>query len=279
MYSPKVSIILPVFNGQDYLKFALDSILNQSYENYELIIVNDGSTDKSELIIKEYNDTRIVYIKHDNCGLSRSLNKAISISKGEYICRMDADDICHKDRLKKQVEILDAKKNLVLVGSNVKYINSNGKIKGYSYFGGSSKYIKSKLEKDNCIFHPTVMIRKEPLLVVGGYDESVDIYFEDYVLWLKLIRLGDFYVIPDFLLDYRIHKDSISNNTPESIHKIIKNYALKGYLTVDEQEEIKTIRYKKEHKNHERKSSIIFKLISSNRFLSKVFIFFRGVFL
>ena len=105
---PKVSILMPVYNAEQYLSQALDSIVSQSFEDWELILINDGSTDRRESIIMDYDDERIFYIKNPvNLKLIKTLNKGIDYCGGQYIARMDADDICHPDRLKRQVEFLD----------------------------------------------------------------------------------------------------------------------------------------------------------------------------
>ena len=125
--TPKVSIIMSVYNGEKYLQEAIESILNQSYSGFEFIIVNDGSTDYTEEILNEYTDSRIVRINNqENIGLARSLNRAIETAHGELIARMDADDISAPDRFEKQVAYLDAELEVSVLGTYMKQIDADG---------------------------------------------------------------------------------------------------------------------------------------------------------
>ncbi|MDM3838405.1 glycosyltransferase [Proteus mirabilis] len=231
---PLVSVIIPVYNAEKYLEKAINSIVNQSYRNLEIIVINDGSVDHSHLIVTSFTDSRIKYIKQDNQGLSKTLNSAIRIASGKYICRMDADDISDLDRIKIQIEILEKNKNIILVGSNIMYIDENDKIKGYSYLPSKSDTIKNKLRIDNCIFHPSVIFRKSIFEQCGGYNESVNIFFEDYLLWLSMLPHGDFYICPKFLLKYREHDKSITNRTPPIVKNLMKKCSIHGKLTEQE---------------------------------------------
>ncbi|MGF1889879.1 glycosyltransferase [Photobacterium profundum] len=230
MFNPLVSIVLPVYNAEFFLKETIDSIINQSYKNIEIIIINDGSKDKSLDIIKQYDDCRILLIDQENMGLSRTLNKAILISKGDYICRIDADDICHLDRISRQIKCFEDDSNLVLVGSNVVYIDKNSLEIGYSYSTLSDRTLKNKLKLGNCIFHPSVMLSKSAVIKAGMYDENVNMFFEDYLLWLKLQKEGNFKVLSDYLVYYRVHDESISSNTPKEAFKYLHLYIKNGSL-------------------------------------------------
>ncbi|HGF9542707.1 TPA: glycosyltransferase family 2 protein, partial [Acinetobacter baumannii] len=122
-----VSVVLPAYNAELYLKEAIDSVLSQTFTDFELIILNDGSIDRTEEIILSYNDSRIVYVKNEkNLGLIGTLNKGINLAKGKYIARMDADDICLPERFKKQVDFLEKNNEIDLIGTNAIKINNNG---------------------------------------------------------------------------------------------------------------------------------------------------------
>lgn len=235
---PLVSVILPVYNAEKYLCETLESIINQSYKNMEIVIVNDGSVDSCSSIVRSFIDSRIIYIEQDNKGLSKTLNTAIERSTGEYICRIDADDICHPDRIMLQIKEFLNDSELCLVGSNVEYIDEFGKTLGFSYSVLSDKLIKKKLQNDNCIFHPTTMFKKSSFKQTNGYDEDVNIFFEDYILWLNLAKFGKFKILPKFLLKYRIHKDSVSSHIPPQARTLMEKYARGHVLT---REDVKSL--------------------------------------
>lgn len=188
---PAVSVILPVYNGEKYLREAIDSILSQTHTDFELLLMNDGSTDTSEAIIQSYTDPRIVYVKNEsNKGLIYTLNKAIELAKGEYIARMDADDIALPARLENQLRYLKQSVAAILA-TRVKLIDDEGKtLPDWEEDARnlSAHEIKSFLLKDNCIAHPTVM-GKASLFKAYGYRYNQK-YSEDYDLWLRLIADG-----------------------------------------------------------------------------------------
>ncbi|WP_063650743.1 glycosyltransferase [Aliivibrio fischeri] len=221
MKNVKVSWVLPVYNAEKYLHKTIDSILRQTFINWELIIINDGSTDNSLEIIKSFKDDRIKVVSRENKGLSKSLNEGVELALGEYIARIDSDDINEINRLELQVAFLDSNPDYILVASNVSYINEKGVEYRFSTLPSSHRAIKNKLKVDNCIFHPTVLVRKKALIKSGGYNNEIGCYWEDYHLWLKLIDFGKFYIIPDYLLKYRVHSTSISQNTPKEIRESI----------------------------------------------------------
>src|SRR6185369_12980087 len=124
---PLISVVLPVYNGEEYLRESIDSILKQSYSNFEFLILNDGSSDRSEEIIQSYSDPRIKYHKHANCGLAATLNKGIELAKGEYIARQDQDDISLPTRLEKQITFLENHSEYAMVGTGSKIWRANKK--------------------------------------------------------------------------------------------------------------------------------------------------------
>ena len=205
---PLISVILPVYNAEKYLRESIDSILNQTYTNFQLIIINDGSTDDSENIILSYDDSRISYIKKKNSGISETLVQGIQLSKGKYIARMDADDIAFPTRFLKQVSFLEKNKEYILVGSAVHYINDKGKFVGRSIPYMSDSSIKYNLRFGSVIAHPSVMFLKEAYLKTNGYNKEIKGMFEDYLLWLEMSKHGKFYNFHSPLISYRINNNS-----------------------------------------------------------------------
>lgn len=226
--NPLISVVMSVYNGEKYLAEAIESILNQTYKNFEFIIVNDGSKDNSIEIIKSYmnQDNRIVLIDRENKGLPYSLNEGISIAKGEYIARMDADDISLPMRFKKQIDYMQ-KNELDVCGSYIELFGNNIK----------ERIIKNPLNNDDIRFsllffsslaHPTVVFKKEVFKKVK-YNIEYKVA-QDYQLWCDIVnasfKIGN---IPEVLLNYREHEAQASiekfKRQQDAAHKIALDYA------------------------------------------------------
>lgn len=226
---------MSVYNGENYLYEAIQSILNQSYIDFEFIIINDGSTDNSWKIIEQYaqEDSRIIPVIQENIGLTKSLNKGIHLAKGQYIARQDADDISLASRLESQYNYFINNSNITLVGSLCEIINNNGKIlqKGKDR-RFSKRGLKKFLSRNNLFMHGEVMYKKSSVVNVGMYREHFQ-YAQDYDLWLRLIHNYDFVIIPQILYRYRLISESISVSKYESQ----KYYAELAKLFFDERKE------------------------------------------
>lgn len=185
-----ISVLMPVYNSEKYLKEAIESILDQSYKNIELLIINDGSKDGSDKIIRLYKDKRIRYISFErNLGLVHVLNLGLKIAKGNYIARMDADDISLPDRMQKQINFLNKNKDYGMVGTLYANMNENREI--YEIGGQLLDYeeIKTGIFFINAFCHGSVMFRSDFLRknkIVYKY--NLDIY-EDYELWIRLAKI------------------------------------------------------------------------------------------
>lgn len=199
---------MPAYNAEKFIKNAVESILNQTYRNFEFIIIDDGSQDKTLDIIKLYNDPRIKLIENKiNIGIVESLNKGIRISTGEYIARMDADDISINTRFELQIAEFKKNTNLILCGSwyTIMY---ESKIISTVKLPISDIEIKSRLLFNNQFCHPSIMMKSEIAKFYKYNDNHIGC--EDYGLWIKLIDKGEFINIPLSLLKYRIHYNNIS---------------------------------------------------------------------
>lgn len=210
MNNPFVSVVMPVYNGEKYLREAIDSVLNQSFSDFEFIIINDGSTDSTESIILSYVDERIKYIKQKNFGVGSSLRIGCNLAKGKYIARMDADDICFPERFAIEIAYLQKNRATVLVSSAVRYINENGDDIGRSFPYTKNFAIKKRIESYNPICHPCVMMRRSAYELSNGYLNVQP--FEDRILWLSLLKQGKLYNFRFPLLKYRILSNSISRS-------------------------------------------------------------------
>jgi glycosyltransferase involved in cell wall biosynthesis len=188
---PLISILLPVYNGEKYIHEAISSILMQTFEDWELIIINDGSNDESEPVILSFEDKRIRYYNHKNMGLARTLNKGISLARGKYIARQDQDDISLPTRLGKQVSFFEANPHSVLLGTRANILEEDKRTARMQLHPLSDAEIKLGLLFDNFFVHSSVMINKDLLLKVGGYSEDPSRQPpEDYELWSRIMRLG-----------------------------------------------------------------------------------------
>jgi len=208
---PKVSIILPTFNRAHLLSNAIKSVLNQTFRDFELIVIDDGSTDSTENVVKNFFDERIKYLKNNqNLGLQKSLNIGLNYSRGKYIARIDDDvEWIDSDKLKKQIKFLEKNREYVLIGT-FGIVEKNGKQKLWKLPREDEEIRKNILAK-NCFIHFSVVFKKDAVLEVGGYDESGSTcYAEDYDLWLKLGQKGKFANLPFFGVKFRISGDQIS---------------------------------------------------------------------
>jgi len=203
----KVSVLMPVYNGEKYLKEAIESILNQTFSDFEFLIINDGSTDQSVNIIESYDDPRIRLIHNkQNLGLIDTLNKGMDICTGKYIARMDADDISLPERIEKQFDFMEKNQNVSVCGTLFQVFGNHNYVPNHPE--------KHELLKAYFIFgcyigHPTVMIRKN---ILNQYNLRYDKCFkhaEDYELWTRIIKYSQFANIQKVLLHYRSHDNQV----------------------------------------------------------------------
>lgn len=207
-HSPRVSVVMPVFNGESFLQEAIDSILNQSFQNFEFIIVDDGSIDKTNDIIKSYNDDRIILIKNgDNLGITKSLNMGIKRAAGDYIARMDADEISDPARFERQVAFLDTNKDIGVCGTLTKTIGRE--VESTWRYPLDHDHIRASLLFHCCLVHASVMIRNNILKINNlFYNEQFD-FAQDYEFWVRLSKITRITNIDEILIRYRMHNNSI----------------------------------------------------------------------
>ena len=236
---PTITVLMAVYNGEKYLKEAIDSILNQTYNDFEFIIINDASTDDTPNILSKYQDQRIRIIRNlTNLGLTKSLNIGLREAKGEYIARMDSDDIALPERLKTEKEYLDNNPEIVCVGGGTKIINQQNEVTGSKPPITDTELLRFFMIIKNQITHSTVLFRKNLIKDEGGYDENFK-HAQDYALWSKLLRKGYKIsnVVQEVLL-YRFHQKSITQNTETKdasynlVEKITK-INLDQYISID----------------------------------------------
>lgn len=211
MKTPLVSVIIPVYNAGAYVKESIQSILSQTYKNIEVIIINDGSFDDSDEVIRSFaiQDERVVYISRHNNGLISTLNEGVALAKGEFIARMDADDISFTDRIEKQVDFM-TKNDCCLCFSGVEIIDEDGKFVCEDIKCMSHAEMTVRLFFSSCFYHPSAMMRRD-VFNLFRYD-SAFVFAEDYKLWSDCFFCGckKFGYVDDALLKYRVHGGNVS---------------------------------------------------------------------
>lgn len=214
---PLVSVIMPVYNGMPFLPMAVESILQQTFSDFEFIIINDGSTDKSTAYLQALKDPRVVLIDlPKNLGITLALQTGLKVASGKYIARLDADDCARADRLALQVQYMEMHPDIVILGSSYQLINEKGQVIKYVNLSKKDLEIRWKLLFKNPFVHSTVIFRREVLIQNNlGY---VQTYGEDYQLWRDILQYGKGEITNLPLIKYRVHQHSwtISKNTQQT---------------------------------------------------------------
>lgn len=208
----KISVLMPVYNGERYIKETIKSILNQSYKYFEFIIVDDGSTDDTLKIIQSFTDQRIYVISANHAGIVQALNIGLERCRGEYVIRIDADDLCMSERFSTLLNYMEANKQVIVCGSWAKKINTNGEvIEKMNYVPVESKEIKKYTLLHNPFIHPSVIFRKDVIYKAGMYKKFK--HNEDYELWTRILQVGEGHNIPEELIYYRIHENQLTRKS------------------------------------------------------------------
>jgi glycosyltransferase involved in cell wall biosynthesis len=210
---------MPVYNGEKFIDYAISSILSQTFRKFELIIINDASTDNTQNLIHKYVDTRISIIHNDvNMGPSLSRNKGLSKAKGIYIASLDSDDMAYPERLAVEKDYLDAHPEVALVGTACEIIDEEGSLIRVCFPPVDPVVIKWLLLFDNPLVHSSVMYRRDWALQAGGYDPALSLS-EDYALWSKLAISHPLAQIPEVLTKYRICQSSLMRRENTALRK------------------------------------------------------------
>lgn len=243
---PLVSILLPVYNAELFIRDSIQSILDQTYSNWELIIVDDGSKDKSLEIANSFTDKRIQVLKKSNSGMGDSLNKALAIAKGDFIARQDADDISLPTRLEKQVQFMLKNPGTGLLGTWSKIINERGEATGqFHKHPLSSPELKCDLLFDNPFVHSSVIFKRQVINDCGMYDTTVNSLVQDFEYWFRISRKFDVANIGEVLHEYRQLKSGISFSTSNFNEVVGRQSAtnMKKVLGADAHKEIDALAF------------------------------------
>jgi glycosyltransferase involved in cell wall biosynthesis len=208
---PAVSVVMPVFNAERFLQEAIESVLNQSFGDFELIAIDDGSTDRSPEILSRYarRDSRLRMYRQSHRALPATLNFGCSLAEGSYIARMDADDIALPDRFARQAGFLEDHPRVAILGTQLERIREDGTHMDTTNVPLQHAQISAQMLEYCCLHHPTVMMRADALRSLGGYREAF-LAAEDHDLWLRAAERFELANLADVLLRYRIHTQATS---------------------------------------------------------------------
>jgi glycosyltransferase involved in cell wall biosynthesis len=232
---PKVSVVMPVYNGELYIREAIDSILNQTFSDFELIAIDDCSTDSSVKLVESYTDPRIRLITNSaNRGVRFVANQGYELARAEYIARMDCDDISLPQRLEKEVQYLDRHPEIAVVGAQSIFIDTADKLhhsQNMLHCAAEPSSIRWTASYECPFVNPSVMFRKQIVWgELGGYDENAT-FAEDYEMWLRLLRHNyQGANLPEVLVKYRINPQSLTHSTSASIKYQAISPMRKNYL-------------------------------------------------
>lgn len=238
MESPLVSVVLPVYNAERYLEESVASILSQSYRNFELIIINDGSTDASPEILKRFKDLRVRIFNQRNLGLSATLNRGIQLATGRYLARQDADDVSYPERLARQVAFLESQSDYCMVGTWSRILEEARLTERAHKHPEQNGELKFKLLFDNYFVHSSVMLRRSALDRVGLYCTEKLRQPEDYQLWSRLLRGGHGKManIAEQLVGYREVEGSICRSDTRSFRGEVIEISMQNLAAVSGRE-------------------------------------------
>jgi glycosyltransferase involved in cell wall biosynthesis len=235
---------MPAYNAEKYIGDAIRSVLDQSFTDFELLIIDDGSMDDTQKVIKSFSDDRIILLQQEHGGVSKALNTGLAAAKGKYIARFDADDICFHDRLEKQFLFLEINPAYVIVGSDAEYMQENGEyLFRFSCIGHEHDDLIQKLYFYCPFIHSSVMYRKHAVTKAGGYSLLAH-NFEDYLLWTQLADYGKLHNLPEALIKIRFNPASVTIDEKWRGHRFreLKRNAIKRRsITEEEGNEILSI--------------------------------------
>jgi glycosyltransferase involved in cell wall biosynthesis len=228
MHEPKITVMMPCFNAEHFISDAIQSVLTQTFHDFEFLIINDGSTDSTRELIKSFKDERIIVIDQENQGVAVSLNNGLKMAKAPFIARFDADDKCFVDRLEKQYQFMKSNPECIVVGSGAEYIDNSGNYIFTHFPQYTSHEEIQQLPYNLCPFiHASVMYKKD-LISHIGYNINAH-SFEDHLLWLQIKHLGKMYNMPEPLINVRLNPGSLTmdeRKRSKAFHRI-KNKALR----------------------------------------------------
>jgi len=249
--NPRVTVLMPAYNAGKYIAEAVQSVLDQTFTDYELLVVDDGSSDDTVAVLERFDDARIRLVKQERTGISPALNRGLGLAAGEFICRFDADDVCFPHRLQLQVAYLDAHPGHLVVGSDAEYISEDGEhLFHFRCAGHSHEEIVGGIYRHCPFIHSAVLYRKEAILMAGGYSLLAHT-FEDYLLWIRLVTMGKCANLDEALIRVRINPASATIDERwrgRRFNGLKRQVIRRGEITEKESEELMEIIKRQETK-------------------------------
>ncbi len=249
--SVPVTVLMPAYNAQDYIREAIDSVLSQTFTDFEFIIINDGSTDNTENIIKSYTDKRIQLYTQANAGVIGALNKGLDLANGKYVARFDADDVCYPQRLEVQYKFMEEHPEYVLVGSAADFIDMEGNfLFEWQPPAYEHEALQQVIYEVSPFDHPTIMYRTDVAKELGGYPSGA-IHFEDHVYWTLFFKKGKLCNLREPLIKHRYNPQSVTVDEKwrGPLFKEIKYRSIRqGYTTAEDAAQLKELLKKQDLK-------------------------------
>ena len=240
----KITVLMPAYNAGKYIREAIGSVLQQTHKNFELLIVNDGSTDNTVSVVLSFNDPRIVLVNKEHQGIAQALNTGLRLAEGHYVARFDADDICMPDRLEKQFNFLEDHPDYVLTGSDAEYMLENGE---FLFSFGCIAHSNEEIQRNMYVYcpfiHSSVMYKKHQVIKAGGYNANAH-NFEDYLLWTALAKMGKMQNLREPLIKVRFNPASVTIDEKwrgDRFRKLKRAATTRGAITQQEGDEILAI--------------------------------------
>ena len=240
----KITVLMPAYNAGRYIREAISSVLAQTYQNFELLIINDGSTDDTASVVLSFNDPKIVLVNKQHEGIAQTLNTGLRMADGYYVARFDADDICMPDRLEKQLNFLNDHPDYVLVGSDAEYILENGDfLFNFKCIAHSNEEVQQNMYVYCPFVHSSVMYKRDAVIRAGGYDAHAH-HFEDYLLWTRLAEMGKMQNLREPLLKVRFNPASVTIDEKwrgERFRELKRIATTRGAISAEEGNELLAI--------------------------------------
>jgi glycosyltransferase involved in cell wall biosynthesis len=235
--TPTVSVVMPAFNAAEFLDEAISSILEQTFRDFEFLIIDDGSTDSTASILAKYGkaDSRLRVFRQSNEGMISALNRGCRLARGRYIARMDADDVSLPHRIERQVDYMEKNPRVGIVGTWTTQIERDGSVRGNWCPSPLPKFLRWKHFFGGCVHHPSVLIRRDVLEKIDFYRPDA-VHVEDLDLWLRASAITEFGNVPEVLLKYRVWDESVSQRRQlksREIHMKLMASFIGEFLGVD----------------------------------------------
>jgi glycosyltransferase involved in cell wall biosynthesis len=238
---PRISIIMPVWNGEQFLAAAMDSLLAQTFTEFELLVIDDGSTDRTPEILRGCTDPRLRVLRLNHGGIVVALNHGLSQARADWVARLDADDISEPRRLELQWQAVNRNPGVVLCHAAVNCFGAGGTAAGEARLPRSRSFTALRLCYQCPIVHSTVLFKKVAVLAVGGYLPE-ERHAEDFSLWGRLLEQGEFIGLPEKLVRFRVHDQSVSRQNLEVQQALARNIGIqhcRNFMRLDQAEAIR----------------------------------------